>query len=164
MTSDPGTILRRLAAVVAAGPDALWAALHEHAPGWVPTPDDPGRPNREYTRTRESRWRLAAVLAGRILARRPVTAAELLAAAELWPEAADNGEQVRRGRMPKQEQREKKARLLALAKEHRGLVDDPGTLAGMVGTSESTVRRWLGELREEWAESLRRRREDNDEE
>ena len=64
-----------------------------------------------------------------------------------------SNETKRRGRLPKAESDAKRADMLATLRQHPSLKDDVGTLAGMVGVGESTVRRWLDEEQQKYLES-----------
>jgi hypothetical protein len=67
---------------------------------------------------------------------------------------AEAGEPKRkRGRMVKDESEAKRAQMLATIRQHPTLIDDPVKLAGDVGVSESTARRWLEEEREKYRQS-----------
>lgn len=59
----------------------------------------------------------------------------------------------RRGRMPKEESKTKQSLMLATIRRHPSMQDDPAKLAGMVGASESTVRRWLFEEEQKYLNS-----------
>lgn len=60
---------------------------------------------------------------------------------------------IRRGRLTKDESEAKRAQLLATIKEHSSLKDDPTVLARMIGVSESTIRRWIGQEEQAYFES-----------
>ncbi len=73
---------------------------------------------------------------------------EILITVDESEESGD--EQPRRGRLPKAESKLLKTLFLAKLREHQSLIDDPATLAGIVGISESTCRRWTEEFREQY--------------
>jgi hypothetical protein len=68
---------------------------------------------------------------------------EVLAAAEKIEPSANGDGSGRRGRLAKDDAEAKRAHLLATIRNHPSLKDDAHKLAGMIGVSESTVRRWI---------------------
>ncbi len=74
------------------------------------------------------------------------------------------GNTKRRGRLPKAEGDAKRVDMLAKLRQHPTLKEDVGKLAGMVGVSEPTARRWLDEEEQRYRESRAGLHADSDEE
>jgi hypothetical protein len=54
------------------------------------------------------------------------------------------------GRLPKDVSEAKRATMMAIVRQHPTLADDPAKLAEMVGVGESTVRRWLDDMQQQY--------------
>ena len=80
--------LKLLAAIADGEQRGLAEALKTYCPDWIPVAGNAGVPNREYTATRDPRWRKVSILVAHILTRRQVEAASILRLAELFDVAA----------------------------------------------------------------------------
>ncbi len=64
------------------------------------------------------------------------------------PDATPERQGQKRGRLPADEAKAKKALLLAKLRDHPTMVDSPAEAADLVGVSESTARRWIDQFQD----------------
>lgn len=76
--------LKILAAIADGEQRGLAEALTIYCPDWIPAAGNAGVPNREYTATKDPRWRKVSILVAHILTRRQVETASILRLAELF--------------------------------------------------------------------------------
>ncbi len=76
--------LKLLAAIADGEQRGLAEALKIYCPDWIPAAGNAGAPNREYTATRDPRWRKVSILVAQILTQRQVETASILRLAELF--------------------------------------------------------------------------------
>lgn len=87
--NDTAKRLRKLATLADGEQSGLREALTQYCPDWLPKPGDAGFPNKEYTATRDPRWRKVSILVANILRRKPVDPAHIRELADMFCESHD---------------------------------------------------------------------------
>jgi len=81
---DTQARLKLLATMADREQSGLSEALKFYCPDWIPAAGNAGTPNREYTATRDPKWRKVSILVAHILTRRQVETDSILRLAELF--------------------------------------------------------------------------------
>ncbi len=79
---DTQSKLRLLATMADGEQRGLKEALNFYCDDWIPTAGNPGIPNREYTDTKDPRWRKVSILVAQILTQTRVETESILRLAE----------------------------------------------------------------------------------